>query len=153
MEVKDLCICLRTIEKSLAALEESLFTKVAVEEGEEDEGEPNNHDQPELLVSVHLIPDGARLHVCRTKFCALQNPLTDVADHSVVIHLEHKVGTVDDPSHGDQRLSPPEAAPLPTVQTTPTVAARLSTVNVKAAFSSATRVVFSEKWTKNYCEE
>ena len=104
-EVKDLCICLRTVEKSLAALEESLFTKVAVEEGEEDEGKPNDHDQPELLVSVHLIPDGARLHVCRPKLCALQNPLADVADHGVVIHLEYEIRTVDDPSHGDQRLS------------------------------------------------
>ena len=134
--VKDLCICLRTVEKSLAALEESLFTKVAVEKGEDDEGEPNDHDQPELLVSVHLVPDCASLHVCRSKLCALQNPLADVADHSVVIHLEHKIGTVDDPSHGDQRLSPP---PLSAVQTTPTGAARLSTVNVKAAFSSHTR--------------
>ena len=80
-------------------MEESLFAKVAVEEGEEDEGEPNDHDQPELLVSVHLIPDGARLHVCRPKLCALQNPLADVADHSVVIHLEYEIGTVDDPPH------------------------------------------------------
>ena len=101
--VKDLCICLRTVEKSLGALEESLFTKVAVEKGEEDEGEPDDHDQPELLVGVHLVPDRARLHVCRTKLCALQNPLAEVADHSVVIHLEDKIRAVDDPSHGEER--------------------------------------------------
>ena len=116
--VKDLCICLRTVEKSLAALEESLFTKVAVEKGEEDEGEPDDHDQPELLVSGHLIPDCAGLHVCWTELCAFQNPLADIADHSLVIHLEDEICTVDDSAHGGDG----DQMRRGTVQTTPTAA-------------------------------
>ena len=84
-------------------MEETLFTKVTVEEGEEDEREPDDQNQPELLVRGHLVPNRARLHVRRPELCAFHNPLTEVPDHGIVVHFEDKIRTVDDSSHSELR--------------------------------------------------
>ena len=80
-----------------------MFTKVAVEEGEEDECEPDDQNQPELLVRGHLVPNRARLHVRRPELCAFHNPLTEVPDHGIVVHFEDKICTMDDSSHSELR--------------------------------------------------
>ena len=84
-------------------MEEALFAEVAVEEGEDDEGDPDHPDQPQLLVGAHLVADGAGLHSGGPEICALKDPVGEVADDGVLLHPDDEVGTVDDPAHGPEK--------------------------------------------------
>ena len=81
-------------------MEEPLLAEVAVKEGEDDKGKPDHHDQPELPIVGHLIRDCACIHVGWAEVSALQDPVTDIANHNVLLNSDDEVSAVDDAAHG-----------------------------------------------------
>ena len=66
--------------KQLMAGEEALLTEVAVEDGEEDQEQPDHQDHPQLLVLVHLILHNTSVWLEGAELGTFQNPFGYIQD-------------------------------------------------------------------------
>ena len=74
---ESLCIHQASVKQLLAG-EESLLTEVAVEDGEEDQEQPDHQDNPQLFVLVHLILHNTRVWLEGAELGAFQNPFCHI---------------------------------------------------------------------------
>ena len=76
---ESLCIHQASVKQLLAG-EEALLAEVAVEDGEEDQEQPDHQDHPQLLILVHLILHNTSVWLEGAELCAFQNPFSYICN-------------------------------------------------------------------------